>query len=211
MEITWLGHSCFRLKGRDATVLTDPCPPSTGYKIGRVPADVVTISHDAPETSYRQAVTGEAKFIAGPGEFEIGGVLITAVRTPNDKRKDGGGPRNVAYVIDIDDIRICHLGDLSQVPTGDDVETLSAADILLLPVGGATLSPSAAVETVSLLEPKIVIPMQFQTDASTAALEGVDKFLREMGSEAKKPEPRLTITKSAIPHDTTIVVLEYRG
>ncbi len=211
MEIYWLGHGCFRLRGRDAAVLTDPCPPSTGYRIGRVSADVVTISGDEPESNYRQAVSGETKFVVGPGEYEIAGVLITGIRTPSGDRQVGEG-RNVAYVIDLDDIRVCHLGAISQVPSADDVETLGAADILIIPVGGGRLlNAEKAAETVSLLEPRIVIPMLYKTGAATADLEPVEKFLREMGTEAKTPEQRLSVTKSGLPHDTTVVLLAYRG
>jgi L-ascorbate metabolism protein UlaG (beta-lactamase superfamily) len=211
MEIYWLGHGCFRLRGRDATVLTNPCPPSTGYKIGKVPADIVTVSRDHPDSNYRQAVSGEPKFLMGQGEYEISAVLITGVRT--DHRPIEQEPnRNIAYVIDLDDIRICHLGDISQVPAKDDAEVLSAPDILLIPVGGgAFLDAEKAAETVSLLDPKIVIPMNYRTEASAADLDPVDKFLREMGSEAKTPEARLNITRSAIPGDTTLVLLNYRG
>jgi len=209
MEIYWLGHGCFRLRGRDSTVLTDPCPPSTGYRIGRVNADVVTISSDDPESSYRQAVSGEAKVITGPGEYEVGGVLITGIRAEGQK---GARDRNVAYVIELDDVRVCHLGTMSQVPSADDVEVLGAADILIIPVGGSgLLDAGKAAETVSLLEPKIVIPMRYKTEASTGALEPVEKFLREMGAEAKTPEQRLSVTKSGLPHDTTVVLLSYRG
>jgi L-ascorbate metabolism protein UlaG (beta-lactamase superfamily) len=209
MEIYWLGQGCFRLRGRDAAVLTDPCPPSTGYRIGKVNADVVTISSDRAESNYRQAAGAGAKFIDKPGEYEIAGVLLTGIRT-GTRAKNGEG--NVAYVIDIDDIRVCHLGDASQVPTADDVETLGVADILLVPVGGGSmLNAEKAAETVSLLEPKIVIPMLYRTDASKGELDPVDKFLREMGTEAKPPEQRLNITKSGLPHDTTVVVLSHRG
>lgn len=212
MEIYWLGHACFRLRGREATVVTDPCPPATGYKIGRLAADLVTISNDSPESSYRQAITGDVKCITGPGEFEIAGVLVTGVRTDHAKAAGGPQSKNVAYVMNIDDIHVCHLGALSHVPGGDDVELLSAADILLVPVGGGTaMSSSAAAETVSLLEPRIVIPMMYRTEAATAALDPVDSFLREMGVEAKKAEPRLSVTRSSLPHDTTVVLLEYRG
>ena len=211
MEIYWLGHGCFRLRGRDAVVLNDPCPPSTGYKIGKVSADLVTISHERPESSYRQAVQGEAKYISGPGEYDVAGVLVTGVRTNHISR----GPdqdRNVAYVVDLDDVRICHLGDISQVPHADDVEALGSADVLIIPVGGGrVLDAAKAAETVSLLEPKIVIPMQYKTEAATADLDTVDKFLREMGAEAKSAEARLTITKSNVPSATTVVLLNYRG
>jgi len=211
MEIYWLGHGCFRLRGRDATVLMDPCPPSTGYKIGKVNADIVTISRDLPESNHRSAVSGDAKFLDGPGEYDIAGVLITAIDTDRADRNDGHS-RNIAYVVDVDDIKVCHLGDISRVPAGDEVEDLSSADILIVPVGGGSvMGAEKAAEIVSLLEPKIVIPMLYKTDASTGDFEAVDRFVKEMGAEAKTPEQRLNITKSALPQDTTLVLLSYRG
>jgi L-ascorbate metabolism protein UlaG (beta-lactamase superfamily) len=211
MEIYWLGHGCFRLRGRDATVLTDPCPPSTGYKIGKVNTDIVTISRDLPESSHRTAVAGDARFLEGPGEYEIGGVLITGIDTDRADRDDGHS-RNVAYVIDIDDIKVCHLGDIQRVPSGDEVEELAGIDILLVPVGGGRVMGAAkASEVVSLLEPKMVIPMLFKTDVSKGDLETVDHFVKELGVEAKPPEQRLNIARSGLPEDTTLVLLSYRG
>jgi L-ascorbate metabolism protein UlaG (beta-lactamase superfamily) len=211
MEIYWLGHGCFRLRGRDATVLTDPCPSSTGYKIGKVNADIVTISRDNPESNHRAAVSGDAKFLDSPGEYDISGVLITAIDTDRADRSDGFS-RNVAYVIDIDDIKVCHLGDISRVPGGDQAEALSSSDILLVPVGGGrVMGAENAAEIVSALEPKIVIPMLYKTDVSTADFEAVDRFVKEMGAEAKSPEQRLNISKSGLPQDTTLVLLSYRG
>jgi L-ascorbate metabolism protein UlaG (beta-lactamase superfamily) len=212
MEISWLGHSCFRLRGRDAAVLTDPCPPTTGYKIGKVNANVVTISHDHPESSYRQAVAGAAKFVTGPGEYEISGVLITGIRTFHDKTRGGEIGRNVTFVIDLDDVRVCHLGDLGHLPNGDDVELLSGADVLLIPVGGhSTIDSAAAAEIVSMLEPRIVIPMQYRTEASLVELDPLDRFLKEMGAEGVAVQQRLSVTRSTLPHDTAVVPLEYRG
>lgn len=211
MEISWLGHGCFRLRGREATVLTDPCPPSTGYKIGKVSADIVTLSRDRPESNHRTAVTGNAKFLEGPGEYEIAGVLISGIDTDRADRSDGYS-RNTAYVMDIDDIKVCHLGDISRVPSGDEVQELAAADILIIPVGGGSvMGAEKAAEIVSLLEPKIVIPMMYKTEASAGDLEPVDRFVKEMGAEAKTPEPRLNITKSHLPDDTTLMLLTYRG
>lgn len=210
MEIYWLGHGCFRLRGRDATVLLDPCPPSTGYKIGRVPCDLVTVSRSHPEASYREAAQNEPKFVERPGEYEIAGVMVTGIATDEKDREDGYS-RNVAYVVDIDDIRVCHLGDVQRVPTADEVEELSA-DILLIPVGGGrVLDAEKAAEIVSLLEPKLVIPMLYKTDVTNGDLEPVDRFIKEMGSEAKPPESRLNISKSSLPSDTTPIVLNYRG
>jgi L-ascorbate metabolism protein UlaG (beta-lactamase superfamily) len=208
MEIFWLGDASFRLRGRDATVVTDPAAPGTGYKIGRIAADIVTLSRGLPENSYLQAITGEPKVLTGPGEYEIAGVLITAVRTEHDPKAN----RNVAYVMDIDDVRVCHLGTISQVPHGDDIEALTSPDVLLVPVGGgAVFNAAQAAEAVSLLEAKVIIPMSYATEASTGQLDPVDKFLKEMGVEAKPAEARLSITKSNVPGDPTIVLLNYRG
>jgi L-ascorbate metabolism protein UlaG (beta-lactamase superfamily) len=97
------------------------------------------------------------------------------------------------------------------VPTGDEVEGLSC-DILLIPVGGGrVLNAEKAAEIVSLLEPKIVIPMLYKTDASKDDFQPVDLFIKEMGSEPKPPEQRLNINRSGLPHDTTLVLLNYRG
>lgn len=212
MEIYWLGHGCFRLRGRDAAVLMDPCPPSTGYKIGKVAAEVVTISRNHPDSNHRDAVSPERdpKFLDRPGEFEVQGVLVTGVATDEVDRDDGYS-RNVAFVADIDDIRVCHLGDVKQVPSGDEVEELTC-DILLIPVGGGrVLSAEKAAEIVSLLEPKIVIPMLYKTEASRDDFQPVDAFIKEMGLEPKPPEQRLNVNRSGLPHDTTLVQLNYRG
>jgi L-ascorbate metabolism protein UlaG (beta-lactamase superfamily) len=211
MEIYWLGNSCFRLRGRDAAVVTNPCPPSTGYRIGRLTADIVAISRRVPENEALTAISGAPKLIQGPGEYEIAGVLVTGVRTDHEPKQSPAVPRNVAYVLDLDDVRICFLGDIAQVPSGD-VEALTAADVLMVPVGGGgLLNAEKAAEAVSLLEPKLVVPMRYRTEVSTADLEPVDRFLREMGAEAKAPEARLSVTKSNVPSDTTVVVLGYRG
>jgi L-ascorbate metabolism protein UlaG (beta-lactamase superfamily) len=208
MEIYWLGHGCFRMKGRDATVLTDPSPPTTGYRIGKVNADIVSISSNDTENNYRQAVQGEAKVISGPGEYEIRGVLINGVRTNHDPES---GNRNVAYVFDIDDVRICHLGSPTAVPASDEIEILGAADILIVPAGGRDIDVEMAAEIVALLEPKIVIPMKYKTDASTGELEPIAKVLGEIGAEAKPAENRLSVTKSSLPHDRSVVLLNYRA
>ena len=113
MELTWLGHSCFRLRGKDATLVTDPPAPATGYSIGRPTADIITISHDHPGHSYVKGVSGDVKkVVTGPGEYEIQQILITGVATWHDGERGAVHGRNTAYLITMDDVHICHLGDL---------------------------------------------------------------------------------------------------
>ena len=214
MEITWLGHSCFRLRGREAVVVTDPCAKSTGYNIGRPTADIVTVSHDHPGHNNVAAVAGTPRVVQGPGEFEIAGVLIVGIRTYHDGQKGQKLGKNTAYVVELDDVRVCHLGDLGHVPTPDQVEELSGVDILLMPVGGGnTIGASAAAETVSLLEPKLVIPMHYQTPAAKAQLEPLDRFLKEIGARTalEERQPKLSVTSSTLPHETKVLVLDHRG
>jgi L-ascorbate metabolism protein UlaG (beta-lactamase superfamily) len=209
MDIYWLGHGCFRLRGRDATVVTDPASPTTGYRLRGIAADVVTQSSDAVEVSYRQALAGEPKYVTGPGEYEIAGVLITGVRTAHDP--SDSDRRNVAYVFDLDDVRICHLGSIAHTPSTEDIEVLGGADVLIVPCGGGQVfDAQRAAEAVALLEPKIVIPMQYKTEASTADLLPVERFVKELGAEAKPPESRLSVTKSNVPATTSVVLLNYR-
>jgi L-ascorbate metabolism protein UlaG (beta-lactamase superfamily) len=152
--------------------------------------------------------------VQGPGEFEIAGVLIMGVPTYHDKESGARMGKNTAYVLEMDDVRVCHLGDLGHVPTADQVEELSGVDILLAPVGGGdTIGGAAAAETVSLLEPKLVVPMHYRTAASKGELEPLDRFLKEMGAPGAQNEsqPKLSVTKSTLPQETHVVVLDYRG
>lgn len=213
MELTWLGHSCFRIRGRDATVITDPCPKDTGYNIARQTANIVTVSHDHPAHSNVAAVAGSPRIIDGPGEYEVGGVLIAGVRTYHDAAGGAERGKNTAYLIEIDGVRICHLGDIGHVPTQDQIEELSGADILLLPVGGhTTIDGAAAARTVSLLEPRVVVPMHYATPALKGpSLDGLERFLKEMGVKAAPSEPKISVNRGGLSGETRTVVLDYRG
>lgn len=211
MEIVWLGHSAFRIRCREAALVTDPCPRSSGYNMARPTADIVTVSHAHDDHSYVEGVAGTPSVVRGPGEYEIAGVLITGVPTYHDKSRGSTLGKNTAYVIEAEEMRICHLGDLGHVPTPEQVEEMAGVDILLAPVGGGTaLDAAGAAETVSLLEPKLVIPMHYATDASTATLDGLDRFLKEMGASSVAPQPRLSVNRSNLPPETHVVVLDYK-
>jgi L-ascorbate metabolism protein UlaG (beta-lactamase superfamily) len=215
MELTWLGHSCFRLRGKDATLITDPPAPATGYSLGRLSADIVTISHNHPGHSYTKAIAGDPKVIDGPGEYEVQQILITGVQTFHDQERGKRLGRNTAYLITMDDIQICHLGDLGDRLDERAQEALNGADVVLVPVGGgAALDAERAVEVLAQIEPRIVVPMHYATPAykpDGSVLDPVDKFLREMGVEAAEPQAKLAVTKASLPAEPQVVVLAYRG
>ncbi|MEW6093996.1 MAG: MBL fold metallo-hydrolase [Chloroflexota bacterium] len=213
MEITWFGHSCFRLTERGlAAVVTDPFDSeSVGYEPLKLKADIVTVSHDALGHNFTSAVKGTSHVIDGPGEFEIGGVFITGVQTDGAGKKAAEKPRNTLYVFDYMGITVAHLGDLRSVPTQAEIEALGTVHVALVPVGdGGSLNAAKAAEVVSLLEPNIVIPMHYHTQASKVPLDRLDKFLKEMGLHDAESVASLKVSKSSLPDETKVVVLNYQ-
>ena len=211
MEITWLGHSCFRIRGREAAIVTDPCPPSSGYTIGKPTAHIVTVSHAHENHSYVKAVAGKPVLINRPGEYEIHGAFVTGIRTYHDEEKGATRGTNVSFVVEMEGIRVCHLGDLGHTPTPDQVEEMSGVGVLLLPVGGqTTIDGAAAAEVVNLIEPALVIPMHYRTEVTRSDLAPLDRFLKEMGAKDLEPQPKLAVTRSSLPQETQVMLLDYR-
>lgn len=204
VEITWLGWSCFRLKGKEVIVLTDP------YEGLRkvLEADIVTISHGHPGHNYPAAVKGEAKLLRGPGEYEIRGVFIYGLQAFHDGVRGRARGKNTIFLIELDGIKACHLGDLGHMLSAEQAGELSDTDVLLVPVGGGTtISPAEAAELVNLIDPKLVIPMHFHPGEEKSNLS-LKAFLQEMGLKALTPIPKLAITKTSLPTETQVILLE---
>lgn len=208
MEISWYGHSCFRLAERGkATIVTDPFDETIGFGVPKLKAEVTTISHDAPGHSTVSTVKNVQRVLDGPGEYEIGGVFIVGSAMHNTEVDPP--KRNVAYTFDFDGLSVVHLGDLDHVPAQSTIEAMGAVDIALVPVGGGGgLNATQAAEVVGMLEPSIVIPMHYKTDTSTLELDPLDRFLKEMGVSRIQQETLLKVTKNSLPEQTQIVVLE---
>lgn len=210
MEITWYGMSCFRLVERGlAAVVTDPFDSTVGLPAPKLRADVITVSHDAPGHNNLAAVKGERRVLQGPGEFEIGGVFITGIAMNSPATKSGNGRQNTLYVFDYEGLTVAHLGDLAYVPSQSEIEGLGSVDVALVPVGGGSaLQPTQAVEVISLIEPRLVIPMHYQTGKETLKLGPVTRFLSEMGTGQVQPVDSLKVVKSALSDETQVVLLE---
>ncbi len=210
MEISWLGHSCFKIRSRQATVITDPYPPDLGYALGKPTAHIVTVSHQHPGHSYVQGIGGEPRLVTGPGEYEINGVLITGITTFHDREQGQKRGKNTVYLIEVDEVSVCHLGDLGHVLTAEQVEEIGTVDVLLLPVGGvSTINAPVAAEVVRQLEPKAVVPMHYKTEALSWELEPVGRFLKEMGVKEVNSQPKLSFTKANLPISTQVFLLDY--
>jgi L-ascorbate metabolism protein UlaG (beta-lactamase superfamily) len=208
VDITWLGLSCFRIRGSQAVIITDPFPPGLGYTLGKQTADIVTVSHPHPSHSYDQGINSEHRLVKGPGEYEISGVLILGIGTYHDSVKGQSRGKNTIYLMEIDGVNVLHLGDLGHVLSDDQVEEIGNVDVLLLPVGGvSTINAAMAAEVMRKLEPKVVIPMHYKTTKSDRDLEPVENFLKEMGQTQVDPRPKLNISRTNLPLTTEVVVL----
>ena len=213
MEITWHGHSCFRINERSmAAVVTDPYDPVVvGYDPGKLRAEVVTVCCNKPAHNYVDAIRGKAFEITGPGEYEIGGVFITGVWINGSKKqKDSDMGRNTVYVIDYNGLKVAHLGELNSVPSQTEVEGLGEVNVALVPVGGETsLNAAKAAEVISLLEPSIVIPMHYGTSGSKMKLDPLSKFLKEMGLTSVETQESIKLSSTnVLPEETRVMVLD---
>lgn len=211
MDINWYGYSCFRLRGKDVAVVTDPYDASAGVGHLKAQATVVTVSTADPRHNNTKAVADVRKVLSGPGEYEIAGLMITGVATARPRVGEALGPKNTAYLILMDDVTVCHLGELTSTLSREEIELLKDADVLLLPVGGhGTINATQAAEVVSQLEPHLIIPMRYSVDGSPPNLDSAEAFCREMGLESPTIQPRATITKSSLPDEPTVTLLEPR-
>ena len=211
MDITWLGHSCFRLHDADMVVVTDPYPTSVGLRIDNRPASVVTVSNNHPNHNHAESIEGDPKVFSNPGEYEYNGVTARGVMTP---LADGQPQeeRNVAFSIEIGAINICHLGDISIPLTTRLIDELKPVDVVLVPTGGhCTIDIDQVYQTLQDLDAKIVIPMHYKTEGINVDVDSIDNFVRRMGLDEIQAQPRLVVTSTNLGTDMRVVVMTNQG
>ena len=208
MNIIWYGQSCFKLSsstknsaGEPIVLITDPFDKSIGLNPPRTSADIVTVNRQHYDHNNTSAIKGDPFIIDGPGEYEIKGIPSFC-----DKKQGTERGSNTIYVIEIDEIRICHLGDLGHILTNGQLEKINGIDILMIPVGGTyTISWSEADTVVNQIEPRIVIPMHYQLPGLKIKLDPVDKFCKEMGVSAKETFSKISLKKKDLLQEKTEV------
>jgi L-ascorbate metabolism protein UlaG (beta-lactamase superfamily) len=216
MDITYLGHSAFKLRGKNGSVVTDPYDNSVGFSMPKVSADLVTVSHEHDDHNAVQKVSAstrrdEVYAIRAPGEYEISEIGVFGWGSYHDNQKGEERGKNTIFVLHIDGIRVVHLGDLGHVLDESLEEDIGDVDVLLVPVGGVyTINAAEAAEVVRRLQPGFVIPMHYKTDSHNAKtfgeLDGVEAFLKEMSAEEAKVQDKFTVP-SLVPEETEVVWL----
>lgn len=208
MIITWYGQSCFKIQGKEVILVTDPYDKSTGLRPPYIHADIVTVSHQHHDHNNVKAIKGEPFVVDGPGEYETKGVEIYGIQTFHDKKEGKERGLNTVYTIQMNEILICHLGDLGHLLTDKQLEDINGVDILFVPVGGVyTINALESVKVIDAIEPKMVIPMHYKIPKLNIDLHKIDKFCKEMGISKTKIEEKLVIKKRDLPSEGTKVVL----
>lgn len=221
MEMTWYGRTCVRLRGKDAVVVADPYQSVVGPTGRGISGDIVTFSHpdDRPlpkakgrlsrnGTTHLPSSLEDAFVLDGPGEYEVKDVLITGVRTFRDDARGEVDGKGVAFMVELDGVHTIHLGDIGHLLTEEKLADIGSVDIACVPLGGA-LTPTKAAALVAQLDPRIVVPMPL-CDEDEDCAEVLAKFFHEMGAEPIT-QPKLSVTASSLPSETTTVLLESRG
>ena len=214
MIITWLGHSCFKIQDKTGaegvTVITDPFDKTIGLPVPHLEADIVTVSHDHYDHNNISALRGNPFIIDSAGEYDVKGVAVMGIDAYHDAKAGAEKGKNIIYRFDIDDISVVHLGDLGHELDAKQLERLEGTDILLIPVGGKyTLDGKKAAEVVNQIEPRIVIPMHYKTKDLKLDIDGVEKFIKEIGLDPRNEE-KLKISKKDLPtEETELVILSF--
>jgi L-ascorbate metabolism protein UlaG (beta-lactamase superfamily) len=215
-DIQYLGHACFRLRGRDGIVLCDPYNREIGLDMGRPTAHIVTVSHGHPDhnnTTQVRPMREKLFVIEGPGEYEVGGIMIAGIHTYHDQAGGAERGRNIVFVIHLDDLVFCHLGDLGHELSQAQLEAIGNVDVLFVPVGGGeTISPAEAINVISQIEPRIVIPMHYASSQLSFEhpLAPLERFTHEMGHKDLTPEEKLSLSASSLPaegEETRLIVM----
>lgn len=207
-EFRWFGHNCIRFKAREATILTDPVERATGYAMPKQTADIITLSTAQRDDADLRAVKPPFQVLDGPGEYELHEVFIHGLRTYRDpeKRKEKG--HNTIYTIVAEGLNVVHLGSLGHKLNEENTDLLSAVDVLFVPAGGGdAITPEQAAEITTELEPKVVIPIRYQTADGDKNLAPVDEFCKHLGIDVPEAQEKLVLKPSDFGDTTQLFLL----
>ncbi|MFC1789399.1 MBL fold metallo-hydrolase [Patescibacteria group bacterium] len=213
MNIIWKGQSCFQITTQKAkiqiNIIIDPFKEETGLRVSSMTADIVLITHNHPDHNNVKAVSGEPFVASGPGEYDVKDIYIQGISSWHDNVHGKELGENTIYIIDVEGLRLCHLGDIGQKElTDDQLEKIGSVDVLFVPVGGnSTISAKEALNIMSQIEPETTIPMHYQIPKLKYKLDGVEKFLKSLGIKSISPEAKLSIKKKDLSTDEAKIVV----
>lgn len=208
MTISWFGHSCFRLEAKNLSILVDPFSKDIGLRSPKIKDNIVLLTHGHYDHANVEDAPAETKIIKGPGEYEIMGVCVRGIQSFHDNSNGADRGLNTMYIIEDDDVKICHMGDFGQDKLEEhQLEEIGDVDVLMIPVGGTyTIDGKQASEIISQIEPKIIIPMHYKLPELKIDIAGPEKFLKEIGIKPEKVD-KYKATKKTLPQEEMQLIM----
>ena len=205
MVINWYGLSCFKIQSGTATAVFNPFSKLSGLTPPKGEGSILLVSLDEPSFNNISTLKAQPFVVDGPGEYEHQGIRIRGIATYGPEAKK----INTAYLFETEDMRLLHLGALSQERLSDEqIEQIGNIDILIIPTGGGDfINAEQAIEIINQIEPSIVIPSHFKTKGVKEKLDGAEVFLKQIGQKDVEPKDKLTVKKKDIPIDRMEVVV----
>ncbi len=217
VQIQWFGQAAFLFTAKDGTkIITDPYEPkgfggAVNYSTITIKADGVTVSHDHADHNDVSSLPGKPSVIKSAGYSQINNVSIQGIESFHDDQQGKARGKNLIFVYSIDSLRICHLGDLGQKLTQDQIKQIlkkGPIDVLLIPAGGVyTLDSSKLSDVIAQINPRITIPMHYKTDQIKIPLRPVDDFLKSQKNVTRLGSSTLRISNAILPASNKIYVL----
>lgn len=219
MKISWYGQACFQIitenrKKEKVSIAIDPFSEKVGLRLPKLKADILLITHDHHDHNNKAAVSGtvfspKPFIIEGCGEYEIKGIFIRGIPAFHDSVEGKERGRITIYIIESEEMSVCHLGDLGQLElTPEQLDKVNNVDVLMIPVGGKyTITAKEAFKIMSQIEPKITIPMHYSLPKLRANLASVNQFLKTLGIKSLKPIPTLSIKRKDLSEEEAKIVV----
>lgn len=216
MIISYYGHSCFKISTKPAgrgqeeiNVFLDPFDKSVGLRPPQGQADLVLVSHNHSDHNNATALKGEPAIIDIPGEYSVKGISLVGIPSSHGEQQEKGeSVINTIFILESEDLRICHLGDLGTDLSEKQLEEINGVDILMIPIGGHyTIDHKKAVELIKKIEPAIVIPMHYKINGSTVDVADEKKFCNEIGNCPKERPSKINIKRKDLEEKRMEVLL----
>ncbi len=218
VRITYLGHATFLVEGQGVRVLIDPYDERVGYPVVPVEATVVLVSHEHADHNNVSMARGAPRVIRGLADGQwrtvretVDGVTISTIPTFHDNSRGSQRGRNSAFVMEVEGLRVVHLGDLGHPLDEETAGAVGRPDVLMIPVGGHyTIDASQAYDVVARVQPPVAIPMHYKTEVNaTWPLAPVEDFLRLVRIH-RRVGHTATVEKATLPRETEVWVMSWK-
>ncbi len=215
MKIRWNGHASFSLFSDDGRcIVIDPYEQGSfggaiGYHAIDSKPDVVLVTHDHQDHNYTDQFDGQFEILRDAGHAK--GFDVAAFDAFHDKSQGNDRGAIKMFKVDVDGVKICHVGDLGHVLSAEQIAGLGDVDVLMVPVGGVfTIDANEATDLIERLRPKIAIPMHYKTERCGFEIAGVEEFTKGKSNVKTLDTDEIELFSDKLPGETEILVLKHR-